>query len=288
MVRLEDLKQQYPDPPEFIHRMILDEVEKQIKDSTTEQIKTADIRDIRKKRKRPWTLRRTAVAVLAAAMAVGMVGFAAVSIYHLQVKENGAYSMETKVISNADENAPLPEKIAEVQIQADYIPEGMYWRDEYHLEYKDNPAKGGFSIFPIILDAKSDELNLTDKYVVEKEETDFGEHEGVYLRMEKGTGVLQRIYLLCPEVHRILQIFIGDEVSKEEAYKVASGIKLVETKEMRNTSELESWNNYIKRNTESAAPYEIMNSVPKTDIPVHDIGTAFTLKDIGTDKEGIS
>lgn len=285
MVRLEDLKQQYPDPPEFIHRMILDEVEKQIKDSTTEQIKTADIRDIRKKQKRSWTLRRTAVAVLAAAMTIGMVGFAAVSIYHLQIKKNGAYGIDTKVTSDADENVPLPEKIAEVQIQADYIPEGMYWRDEYHLEYKDNPAEVGFSMFPFVLDAKSDELNLTDKYVVEKEEIDFGDRKGIYLRKEEGTGVSQKIYLLYPEVHRILQIFIGDEISKEEAYKVASNIKLVETEEMRNTSELESWNDYIQRDT-TGIPSEIMSSVPKTDIPVHEIGTAFTLKDVGEDMEG--
>ncbi len=50
MVRLEDLKQQYPEPPEFIHQMILNEVEKQIKSNTENHGETAGIR---RKRKRP-------------------------------------------------------------------------------------------------------------------------------------------------------------------------------------------------------------------------------------------
>lgn len=282
-MRLEDLREQYPDPPEFIHQMIMDEVEKQIKSSTANRAESAGIR---KRRKRPWTFRRTAAAVLAACLAIGAVGFAAVSIYHLQMEEKGKYGVDTKVTVDADkdESISLPEKIADVRIQADYIPEGMSWVDDHRLKYDDDQAKPGFSIFTNFMEGKSDEINFSDKNVVEKEKTDFGDHEGIYLKIKTGAGFSQKIYLLYPELYRILTIYIGDDVSKKEAYKVASGIKLVETGEMLDTSELQNWSSQQEK--ESGKEDESMTSIPKKDIAVYDIGTAFTLKDLGTDMDG--
>lgn len=282
MVRLEDLKEQYPDTPEFIHQMILDEVEKQIKSSTANHAKSAGIR---KKRKRPWTFRRTAAAVLAACMAIGVVGFAAVSIYHLQMEENGKYGVDTKVTIDADEDESisLPEKIADVRIQADYIPEGMSWVDDHRLKY-DDQTKLGFSIFSNFMERRSDEINFSDTNVVEKEKAEFGDHEGVYLKIKTGAGFSQKIYLLYPEQYRILTIYIGDDVPKKEAYKVASGIKLVETGEMLDTSEWQNWSDLQEK--ENGKEDESIISIPKQDIAVYDIGTAFTLKDIGTDMDG--
>lgn len=288
MVRLEDLKQQYPDPPEFIHQMILDEVEKQMKDNTVKQIGTANAR---KRRKRPWTFRRAAAAILAACMAAGMVGFAAVSIYHLGMEANGKYGVVTKVTTVEDEgkSAPLPEKISDVRIQADYIPEGMHWRDEhqYYLEYEDDQTKEGFSFTTLLLDTESDEPDITDTNVIEKEKTDFGDHEGIYIRMEE-TGFSQKIYLLCPEVHRILVMYIGDDVAKEEAYRTASGIKLVETGEMLDTSEVWKWSEFIRQNTEQSGSERdgFSTSVPKNEIAIHEIGKAFPLEVSGQDADG--
>lgn len=288
MVRLEDLKQQYPDPPEFIHQMILDEVEKQMKDNTVKQI---GFTNAKKRRKRPWTFRRAAAAILAACMAAGMVGVAAVSIYHLSMEANGKYGVVTKVaaVEDEDKSAPLPEKISDVKIQADYIPEGMHWRDEhqYYLEYEDDQTKEGFSFTTLLLDTESDEPDITDTNVVEKEKTDFGDHEGIYIRMEE-TGFSQKIYLLCPEVHRILVMYIGDDVSKEEAYRTASGIKLVETGEMLDTSEVWKWSEFIRQNTEQSGSERdgFSTSVPKNEIAIHEIGKAFPLEVSGQDTDG--
>lgn len=284
-MRLEDLKQQYPETPEFIHQMILDEVEKQMKNNTMNEWEAASRR---KKRKRPWTFKRTAAAVLAASMALGTVGFAAVSIYHLSMKENGKYGVDTGITSDTDEGkrAPLPEKISDVKIQADYIPEGMQWRDEDHLEYKENRVSGAFSMITLLLDTESDELDITDTDVIEKEKTEFGDHDGIYIKMKSKTEFNQKIYLLCPEVHRILIMHIGEDVAREEAYKVASGIKLVETGEMLDTSEVWSWSEYVGQETETEETSEIRTSVPKKDIPIHEIGEAFPLDVSGTDVDG--
>ena len=163
-MRLEDLKQQYPEPPEFIHQMILSEVEKQmnaneganetrsIKDTGADRTgsienmgadgmagikntgigRTANI----KKRSRPWTVRRIAAVSLAACLALGTVGFAAAGIYRLQMEKNGKYGAQIRVETDAgaDADLPLPEKMADVKIEAEYIPEGMSWQDEYRLK----------------------------------------------------------------------------------------------------------------------------------------------------------
>ncbi len=308
MVKLEDLKQQYPDPPEFIHQMILDEVEKQmggLRPNTYTQrasrnsypCGTGGLRPntyteaagTGKRRKHPWTFRQAAAAVLAACMSIGMVGFAAVSLYHLSMEENGRYGVVTEITTAADEDksVPLPEKISDVRIQADYIPEGMHWDEEqYHLEYEDDQTKEGFSFNTLLLDTESNELNITDTNVVEKEKTDFGEHEGIYMRMEE-TGYSQKIYLLCPEVYRILVMYIGEDVTKEDAYKTASGIKLVETGEMLDTSEVWKWSEFIGQNTESGSERDgFSTSVPKNEIAVHEIGKAFPLEVSGNDTDG--
>lgn len=289
-MRLEDLKQQYPDPPEFIRQMIRDEVEKQIKSSMESPAQAAETR---KKRKRPWTPKRTVIFVLAACFAIGSAAFAAVSVYHLKMKENGKYGIETQVISDINENKtmPMPDKFAEVKIQADYIPKGMRWRDDFHLEYEDSVAKGGFTFVTYILDTKSEELNLTDKNIVEKEKTDFGDHEGIYLRTQRGTSDSQKIYLLYPELHRILQIYISSDVSKEDAYKVASNIKLIETEEIIDPEELRwmSWSSYLqeeKRWQTGTSGDDLCTSVLQEDLKIYGMGEQISLEVSGENPNG--
>ena len=137
----------------------------------------------------------------------------------------------------------------------------------------------------LLLDTESDELNIMDTNVVEKEKTDFGDHEGIYIRMG-GVGSSQKIYLLCPEVHRILVMYIGDDVTKEDAYNTASGIRLLETGEMLDTSEVWSWSDFILQSTGTGKSDEFMTSVPKNDIVIHEIGTAFPLEVSGEDVDG--
>ena len=285
MVRLEDLKQQYPEPPEFIHQMILNEVEKQIKSNTENHGQTAGIR---RKRKHPWTIRRTVAAVLAACMIIGTAAFAAVSMYHLKIEEKGKYSVETRVTHDVDEekSISLPEKIADVRLEADYIPKGMCWRDESHLDFEESPGSGGITFSTLLLDEESDGLNITDTNVVEKEKQEFGEHEGIYMRYNMDSGFSQRIYLLYPELYRILILYISEEVSQEDAYKVASGITLQETGEMLDTSEVWSWSEYISQQNPVGDSDEIMTAVLKKDLKLHKVGNAFPLDMAGEDLNG--
>lgn len=72
-----------------------------------------------------------------------------------------------------------------------------------------------------------------DTYVVSSEMLSFDGHDGVYLEKELGdeTEIVfdKRIYLFYPEFHRALIMEIANNVTKEEALKVAEHLELVDT-----------------------------------------------------------
>ena len=246
-MRLEDLKDQYPKTPGFISEMIEKEVEK--------QIHTQKSTGCGRKKKQVWTLGRTATAAAVACVLIGTGAYAAVNAYrnyHMNLEQKGSYRVVTGVTVDTENQTTeaLPDQIAEIKIATSYIPEGMEWKDEHHLDYINTDRKGGFSFASVLIGDGNLKEGLTDTSVEESEQTTFGEHEGVYLKyhtVKEETHFNQRIYLLCPEEERVVILYIGSDVSKEEAYKVAEGITLKKTGEMVSTGELEDWNTFIQR-----------------------------------------
>ena len=52
------------------------------------------------------------------------------------LEKQGAYSIVTGIKADGSTGKiNLPEKIHDIDISAGYIPEGMEWIDEFHLEY---------------------------------------------------------------------------------------------------------------------------------------------------------
>ena len=247
-MRLKDLKNQYPKTPDFISEMIEAEVEK--------QIHTQEIVRRSRKKKQVWTLGRTATAAAVACVLIGTGAYAAVNVYrnyHMKMEQQGNYSVVTGLTEETEEQTTktqtLSDQIAEIKIETSYIPEGMEWKDERHLDYTNSENKGGFSFESVLIGDGNLEEGLTDTSVEESEQTTFGEHEGVYLKyhsVRTDTHFNQRIYLLCPEESRVLIVYIGSDVSKEEAYKVAEGITLTETGEMISTADMWDWDAFIQ------------------------------------------
>ena len=246
-MRVEDLKDQYPKTPDFISKMIEKEVEKQV------HMRKNSRRS--RKKKKVWTLGRTATAAAVACVLIGTGAYAAVNAYrnyHMNLQQQGSYSVVTGVTADTESQTTevLPDQIADVKIETSYIPEGMEWKDERHLDYINTDNKGGFSIDSVLIGDGNLEEGLTDTSVEESEQTTFGEHEGVYLKyhtLQTDTHFNQRIYLLCPEEDRIVTMYIGSDVSKEEAYKVAEGITLTETGEMISTADMWDWDAFIQQ-----------------------------------------
>ena len=75
-MRLEDLKNDIPETPEFIHMMIKSEVKKQLQDTKEVKMQT--------RRAKKWTGARVAAAVVVCVLATSTVSYAGVKLYHMK------------------------------------------------------------------------------------------------------------------------------------------------------------------------------------------------------------
>ena len=124
-MKLENLKQELPEIPDFIHEMIEKEVDRQI--HMERKIVPLKKRASRMSR----SVSKAAAAVAVCVLATATLAYAGTGLYHMYMEKQGKYGVDTAL--KGDDIKTLPKQIAEVKVQADYIPEGMDWRDEYHL-----------------------------------------------------------------------------------------------------------------------------------------------------------
>lgn len=271
-MRFEEMKSNIPETPAFIHEMIQKEVEKQVK-----QTKVVDIRAGKKYKK--WK----AAMVAAACMAITSTAiYAGAQLYHMQLEKNGTYSVSTKIGAET-ESVKLPKKLNRIAFETAYIPEGMAWRDEFHLEYEETPCTGGFSFMSEVLDDKNMDLVKEDIGVIESEERNFGEYEGVYLQYQNAPFD-KRIYLLCPELYRIITIYIGDDVSKEDALKVVENLSIIEKEETFETTSAYKWSDESEHLEEQEE--ERIYTVAEEELPVWTVGETFDLGVSAEDENG--
>lgn len=274
-MKLEDMKYKIPSTPDFIHEMIHDEVDRQLRQSKTIDFPSG--------KKRKWS--RTSVAAMVAAfgLALSTAAYAGVQLYHLFTEKRGTYGIATGLQTADTKNITLPEEVHDIRITTGYIPEGMEWTDESHLQYSDSKQRGGFSFSSELID--QDALNhlIKDDNVVKYEKRSFGGYEGVYLqyhdlKINKDSRIFnQRIYLLCPEEYRIITIFIGNDVSKEDAFKVADHLVITETDKMIKTADMYSWSDVTSdEETESEAPV-----ISEDQLPVLQVGKTFEISSVG-------
>jgi hypothetical protein len=281
-MKLENLKHDLPETPDFIHQMVVSEVERQVNKETAVII--------RPKQRKHWSFGKTAAVAACAVFAASTIAYAGVSLYHIYSEKNGEYGVTTSIELEANQDYSLPAEVSEVEIQANYIPEGMEWLDS-KLGYPD--YKGGFSFIKLLLDQPDPDINtdIEDTNVVETETRTFGKYEGTYIRMNdlEATDSItynQRFYLLCPEEYRVLVVYVSNNISKEEAYKVIENLELVETGEMIETAEAYScWSNYVNPETYQSES-EMVTSLSEDSLAVHEIGEAVDVEMFAEDADG--
>lgn len=278
-MRLEELKNERLETPDFIHNMIQEEVEKQVEKS--------NIVSIQKTHKSIWNMGRVAAAAVACIIATSTVAYAGVKLYHMHLEKKETYRVAIGIqASEEGSRLKLPKQIHDISITSEYIPDGMEWIEKgCKLNYKDTPYQGGFSIGSVLMDKNDLGEVMLDSNVVESEARMFGAYEGVYLKyndLKEDKSFNQRIYMLCPENYRILTIYIGDDVSKEDAYKFAEGLVITEKEEMIETADLEKWSNLI------GSEEVIVETVgTNSDISIYQVGDTFDLSYVaGGDKDG--
>lgn len=277
-MRLEELKNDLPETPDFIHNMIQEEVIRQTKPTNVIPIQ---------KNKYKWNMGRVAAAAIACIVATSTVAYAGTKLYHMYLEKQGAYSVTTGIQASEDGNSlKLPKQIHDITITSSYIPDGMEWTKEGRkLSYTDTPFQGGISISSVLLDKKDLSAAKLEKNVLQSEEHTFGNYDGVYIQyndLKQDLSFNQRVYLLCPEAYRVITIYFGDDVSKADAIKFAENVVITETDTMIDTEGLYTWSNLVNPEVE-----ESDISVTSGTVPIHQIGDTFKLSSaFGEDAEG--
>ena len=82
----------------------------------------------------------------------------------------------------------------------------------------------------------------------------------------------------------MITIYIGDDVSKEDAVKVAENLEITENDKMLETAKMYTWSDEVNPKVETGG--EMVTSVPENKLKVHKIGEDFTLSASGEDKDG--
>ena len=273
-MRLEDMKQEFPKMPADMKAMVEREVAKQIK-TVKPHFSAAKIAAV------------SAVAV----MVLGTTVFAGVKLYQMNREAAGEYAVETRIqkaegaeAGIKDQSTPL--EIPSVTMEVGYIPEGMIQTEDGKYSYSDTPHIGGISIVLYRMDQGDEAFRVLDTGVLNSENIMAGGHDGVYLEMQKGNdGSIyfnQRIYLSFPEVHHVVQMYVGEDVTREEALKIAEGIRLTPAEDGNDSTPALAWSDYaasVKEDEELSGSDEsgMCRTVPKEKMEtVHKIGDSFS------------
>ena len=215
-LRLENLKQEFPQMPPEIRSMIEQEVEKYTSSGDSHRSHKL--------------VRRIPILMFAAALILGATAFAGINLYQLYVEKEGTYRLKTSANTVSD--------AASIRVHFNYIPEGMALDDNgFKMRYPGTPS--GITVIhaPMSSDTSSESLLMTDDHVVFSEELEIGGHSAVYLNIQQSSDqeIRQKLYVMCPEVGNVLTVYAEANIPKEELLKVIENIELIATGEPETT-----------------------------------------------------
>lgn len=244
-MRLEDIRNDFPDTPEEIRNRIEQEVEKQMYMARPENRYTKH------------RAGRTLAASVAAVMLFSTTVFAGVSIYRMQREPVGKYGVDVKLVKEkSGQNGASPVSadtadagavgiIPDVTMQTGYLPDGMVQTEEGKYSYADHLSQGGVSIVFYRMDTGDSAFHMLHDDVRTSEDIKVNGHEGVYLEYpnlsDDETAFNQRIYIAYTDVHYVMQMYIGADLSKEEALRIAEGIQLIPVKDHTDQNIVHAW-----------------------------------------------
>ncbi len=292
-MRLEDLKYEFPEMSEEMRAMIEREVEKQVKTERPQ---------FQKSRR---AVGRTAAASIAAVLFLGTTAFAGVSLYRMQreqvgnygvnvtISEDGGSAAGTEAAGTASSGAP--QEVPNVKMEAGYLPEGMVQTENGKYSFENALYKGGVSIVFYRMDTGDSQFEMLHEDVVSSEDITVNGYQGVYLEFphlyEEEITFNQRIYVAYTDVHHVMEMYVASDVSKEEAIKIAEGIKLTPTEDTQGEDLVADWDwsSYLKSREENvqneAADSESRVTVSKEEMKnTHGIGESFSAEKTGSEQ----
>ena len=268
-MRLEDLKQDFPQMPEELRTMIGREVQKQIKAGATGKSKNR-------------RLRKTLIVVFAAAMLFGTTVFAAIA-HRMRNEPVGAYAVKTKIeqTKNNSSKDVQTQEIPDVTMEVSYLPDGMVKTEEGKYSYTNAMYKGGVSIVFYKMDTGDAQFEMLTTNVKESENIDIGGYAGVYFVLQSGESddicFNQRIYVAYTDLHYVMELYAASDVSKEDALKIAEGIRLQPASDSETPHAIAAcnWSDYVAAKEEETV-LDAAACVPKSAmVNTHAVGEAF-------------
>lgn len=288
-MRLEDMENEFPKMPMDMRKMVEQEVEKQIKTASAVQYK-----------RRKGMARKTFVAALVAVMALGTTVFAGV-IYHMHSVSVGKYAVQTKIEGNPAAETPGADtegaadslEIPAVKMELGYLPEGMIEVEEGKYCYEDAVYGGGVSLCFYRMDTGDNQFDMIVKDVLSREDITLGEYEGVYMELNSlDEGIVnfdKRIYVAYTDVHYVMEMFAAQDVTKEDAIKIAENVKLIPVGDGEGEMTVSGydWSSHLaslKEDEERGGTEGFSNTtmIRASMTNTHTVGESFSLANAGT------
>lgn len=285
-----NLKNKYPSMPEDIRAMIEHEVQKQLTGKLPARA------DRTKSSKAPW--KKVIAAALVATVAIGTTTFAGSRLYRWQTQKESNYGLKAGIVASQTDDSQAadaagsgtavsaPEEIPVLSMKATYLPEGMVAADDGSdkFYYEATPYQGGVTIVTSAMDQELSVENFpTETHITACESIKINDMDAIYL--EKADQAFnKRIYIAYPGYWQIVEMYFGDDVTKEEAIKVAEGLNVQPTGENQKLADTVTWSESIHPETEvadarlSATREEMQN--------MHAVGEAFPVNSSAATPEG--
>ena len=187
--------------------------------------------------------------------------------------------------------AKEPRDIPYVKMEASYLPAGMVQTEQGKYSYQNALYKGGISIVFYYMDTKDSDFQMLHGDVISSEDITVNGHEGVYLEYqnllpEDEIAFNQRIYVAFTDLHYVMEMYVGSDVTKEEALKTAKGIKLAKAANGKEEGVVQAfnWSEYLAREQEQESQkdqdFVFQDTATKSEMEhTHIIGEQFELED---------
>ncbi|MDE7204653.1 MAG: DUF4367 domain-containing protein [Lachnospiraceae bacterium] len=287
-MKLEDLKQNFPEMPSELRMLVERKVQEQIRIVPT-------------KRRRRHMTRKTIAAAIAAVMLLGTTAFAGIA-YKMHSEPVGKYAAEIKIEEmnqvGTEENSSAtgqPQEgidIENVRMEVSYLPEGMVETEDGKYSYANALYKGGVSITFYKMDTGDAQFDMLTTNVRETEEIKVGGYDGIYCELYGGDGgdisFNQRIYVAYTDVHYVMEMYAASDVTKEDALKIAEGVHLQPVSD-GNTQDIVhayNWSEYVKPRNEETVEWNPLVTVPKSAMKnTHAVGEAFTAANVESQED---
>ena len=178
-------------------------------------------------------------------------------------------------------------KIKNVSLKMNYLPEGVVRNSEdgkFNLKGDVNQK----AITPTIykMTEGNDKFKILDTNVLKKEDLKIGDNDGVYVQTTKmndeSYSMDKIMYINFEKQHYVVQLNLGEDISKDEAVKIAEGVQLVESKVADRAVEDYS-DSVAQGKLESTDATAEVTSVDKAKVNLAKVGNSF--KESGADDE---